>query len=46
MTQMDPYQSLREHMEDLEDLLDLRNAKAEEAGATSVDLDELTRSND
>jgi len=46
MSQMDPYQSLREYMEDLEDLLDLRNAKAEEGGAPSVDLDELTRSDD
>lgn len=43
MRQMDEYQSLREHMEDLEDLLDLRNAKAEEASAPTIDLDELTR---
>lgn len=27
---IEEYQSLRDHLEDMEDLLDLRNAKAEE----------------
>jgi len=38
---VEEFQSLRDHLEDMEDLLDLRNAKAEEGDAPTVTLDEL-----
>lgn len=43
---IEDFQSLRDHIEDMEDLLDLRNAKAEEGGAPTVTLDQLKRSQD
>ena len=40
---IEEYQSLREHLEDMEDLLDLRSAKAEEWNAPTVMLTEVKR---
>jgi PHD/YefM family antitoxin component YafN of YafNO toxin-antitoxin module len=43
---IEEFQSLREHIEDMEDLLDLRNAKVEEGNAPTVALDQVKRSQD
>jgi PHD/YefM family antitoxin component YafN of YafNO toxin-antitoxin module len=40
---MDEYRSLQEYLEDMEDLLDLRKAKDEEAGAETISPDDLKR---
>ncbi|HUW62856.1 MAG TPA: type II toxin-antitoxin system Phd/YefM family antitoxin [Candidatus Bathyarchaeia archaeon] len=43
---IEEFQFLRDHIEDMEDLLDLRNAKAEEADAPTVTLDQAKSKHD
>ena len=43
---LEEFQSLRDHIEDMEDRLDLRNAKAEVAGAPTVTLNHLESQHD
>ena len=40
---IEEFQALRDQLEDLEDLLDLRNAKKEQAEAPTVTLDQMKR---
>jgi PHD/YefM family antitoxin component YafN of YafNO toxin-antitoxin module len=41
---VEEFRLLQEHIEDMEDLLELRKARAEEGNSGTVSLDEFTRS--
>lgn len=43
---IEEYQALRGQIEDMEDLLDLRSAKEEQADAPTITLDQLKRDRD
>jgi PHD/YefM family antitoxin component YafN of YafNO toxin-antitoxin module len=43
---VEEFQSLRDYLEDMEDLVDLRKAKEEQGGAATVSLHELKQTLD